>query len=71
MLPSAPMRPGMLGQMPHEPMMPEQPVDASGLNATTMLQAAKTDFLIKFLDDSAWFCLEKLKNMFFLLNPKP
>ena len=26
---------------------------------------SKTDFLMKFLDDSAWFCLEKLKNMFF------
>ena len=26
---------------------------------------SKTDFLIKLLDDSAWLCLEKLKNIFF------
>ena len=26
---------------------------------------SKANLLMKFLDDSAWFCLEKLKNMFF------
>ena len=29
---------------------------------------SKTEFLTKFLDDSAWFCLEKLNNMFFSIK---
>ena len=27
---------------------------------------SKTEFLTKFLDDSAWFCVEEIKNIVFL-----